>query len=138
MLLEGRLAFEAWAARIPLLDEVLDSQRPVVPGIATEFAPHLPAWQYRESWLLLRNAKCVDDLNAGHLYAAEDGNLASVRVDPSAGGMLRDFGDRYLVRLASISRIAGPLDIEDLVAETKQRCEMVSGRDLGGIDLWTC
>jgi hypothetical protein len=135
-LVDGRIGFEEWAMGIPLLDEVLDPHRPVVPGIATVFAPHLSERTYYETRLLLRHAKHVEQLKYGLVYVAEDGNPVRVRVDPTARKTLRDFGDRYLERLGSASGIRGPLEIEDIVADTKLKLELVMGRDPGGMDLW--
>jgi hypothetical protein len=134
-LAQGRPAFEEWAAKVGMLDEVLDPEHPVVPGIPTEFAPVPPDSHCRAGWHLIRHAASVDDLKAGRDFIDETGNRDTMLFDPDAERTLEEFRKRYLERQAGFATYDGPTEIEDIVAALKLRGELVTGRSLEGADL---
>ena len=114
-LVQGRPAFEKWVAKVGMLDEVLDPEHPVVPGVPTEFAPVPPDSHCRAGWHLMRDAASVDDLKAGRDFIDETGNRDTMLFDPDAERTLEAFRRRP--------------DGDQL------RGELVTGRSLEGADL---
>jgi hypothetical protein len=134
-LLDGRIPFEQWKARVGLLDQVLDPAHPIVPGAPSTFAPVSDPSVYRRGWDLLREATSLTDLTDGLEHVDELGRKALLVFDPKTTSALSDFGNRYLDQLSSLLGTSERPSMEDLLASTRFMLEIMGDRPLHGADL---
>jgi hypothetical protein len=87
-LYEGRLSWQHWIGRAPVIDNLLDKRSPIFPGDdemqilsfgSTKPSSSLPRCEHRRAiWQLLKSAKGFSDLDAGLTFVGSDGNEYSI------------------------------------------------------------
>jgi len=91
-LIDNRLPFAEWANRVRTFDELLDPRWPILPtgrqlsaiaGTQTDLSVDLEEERHHLSacWRLMRDARCVEDLQRAMPVGVRDGQLIGVRLD---------------------------------------------------------